>query len=101
VVEVDPDSDAQRAGIAKADRVVTLNGEPANGAFEDDIAKMHPGDTITMTLANRRGERRVKLHLASRAEQSYEVQDISSPTPEQRSHRTAWMRGDDEGGGVP
>jgi hypothetical protein len=78
-----------------------LNGEPANGAFEDDIAKMHPGDTVTMTLANRHRERRVKLRLASRAEESYEVQDISSATSEQRSHRTAWIHGDNENGGVP
>ena len=101
VVEVDPDSDAEKAGIANGDRVVALNGEPANGAFEDDIAKTHPGDTVTMTLANRRGERTVKLRLASRAEQSYEVQDISSATSEQRSHRTAWIHGDNEGGGGP
>ena len=101
VVDVEPGSDAQKAGILKGDRVVSMNGNPVNGSFEDDVERMRPGDTVTMTIVNRRGERNVKLRLASRREQVSELQDLPSVTSAQHAHRTAWIHGEDEGGGAP
>jgi len=98
---VEPGSDAQKAGILKGDRVVSMNGNPVNGSFEDDVERMRPGDTVTMTIVNRRGERNVKLRLASRREQVSELQDLPSVTSAQHAHRTAWIHGEDEGGGAP
>ena len=95
VSEVEPDSDAQRQGLAKGDVIVALNGKTIS-SFEDDIAGMHPSDTITVTIKNRGRQQDAKLRLGSRLEQWFELQDLPSVTPQQRAHRTAWIHGDDE-----
>jgi len=54
---------------------------------------------VKLTLANRRGQHTVKLKLKSHEEQMYILQDVPSLTAEQRTHRAAWIHGDDETGG--
>jgi predicted metalloprotease with PDZ domain len=96
VITVEPGSDAQQQGLAKRDRVLELDGKPARGALEDEIAQKHPGDTISVTISNRAGQRKVKLRLGARTERWYELQDLPTVSPAQLAHRTAWMHGDDE-----
>lgn len=101
VIEVDPDSDAHRAGIAKGDRVVAIDGQPANAALDDQLAQMQPGTTVHLRIENRKGQHEVKLQLGLRQQQIYKLQDLPSVTPEQRAHRRAWIHGDDESRGTP
>jgi predicted metalloprotease with PDZ domain len=96
VIQVDPGSDAQRAGISAGDRISAVNGKPAGASFDDDLSRLPPGTSIHITLENRRGKREVELRLGSRDEQVYELHDLSTITPEQHAHRSAWIRGDDE-----
>jgi predicted metalloprotease with PDZ domain len=100
VSSVAANSEAQRAGLAIGERVVELNGAPATASMDDQIARMKAGTTVKLTLANWRGQRSVKLKLASREEQVYILQDVAAVTPEQRAHRAAWIHGDDEAGGA-
>ncbi|MGA2371325.1 MAG: M61 family metallopeptidase [Candidatus Korobacteraceae bacterium] len=100
VVQVDPNSDAQRLGILPGDRVIALNGKAADTSLDEELSKLQPGMTVRLELQNRRGKREVELRLAAREEQSYELQDLMDVTPRQRAHRTAWIHGDDEGGGT-
>jgi len=101
VVQVDPNSDARRAGIAAGDRVIAIDGKPADASLDDQLSQMPPGRTVHLHIANRRGQREVKLRLGLREQQSYELQDLPSVTPAQQAHRAAWMHGDDESGGTP
>jgi predicted metalloprotease with PDZ domain len=101
VVSVDANSEAHRAGVSIGDRVVEINGNPATASIDDQLARMRAGTTVKLRLANRRGQRDIKLRLSSREEQVYLLQDLPSVTPEQRAHRVAWIRGDDENGGGP
>ena len=101
VVQVDPNSDARRAGIAAGDRVIAIDGKPADTLLDDQLSQMPPGRTVHLHIANRRGQREVKLRLGLREQQSYELQDLPSVTPEQRAHRAAWIHGGDENRGTP
>jgi len=100
VTYIEPDSEAQRLGLAIGDRVTAINGKPADASLDDQIAQMTPGSVIRLKLERRRSKREVELKLGARAEQSYELQDLPAVTPEQRAHRTAWIHGDDEIGSV-
>ena len=101
VVQVDPDSDAHRAGIAAGDRVIAVDGKPADAALDEQLSQMAPGTTVHLRIENRRGQREIKLRLGLREQQAYELQDLPVVTPEQRAHRMAWIHGDDESRGTP
>jgi predicted metalloprotease with PDZ domain len=96
VATVDVNSDAQRAGVTIGDRVVAVDGKPAAAYLDDQLSRMRAGATVKLTLANRRGQRNIKLKLKSHEEQMYILQDVPSLTAEQRTHRVAWIHGDDE-----
>jgi len=100
VVQIDPNGDAQRLGILAGDRVIAVNGKAADASLDEELSRLQPGTTLRLELQNRRGKREVELRLAAREEQSYELQDFAGVTPQQRAHRTAWIHGHDEGGGV-
>jgi predicted metalloprotease with PDZ domain len=100
VVQVDPNSDAQRAGIVAGDRITVVNGKPAAASLDDELSQLQPGTIIHMQLENRRGKREVELRLGVRQEQVYELRDLSIVTPEQRAHRSAWIHGEDENRGA-
>jgi predicted metalloprotease with PDZ domain len=100
VVQVDGDSDAQRLGILAGDRVIAVNGKPADANLDQELSRLQPGTAIHLELENRRGKRQVEIRLGAREGHSYELQDIVTVTPEQRAHRTAWIHGDDEAGGA-
>jgi len=101
VTRVEPGSNAQRAGIAAGDRVLALNGKPADASLDEEIADMEPGTSVKAELENRRGKRQLELKMESRNEVSYNLQDLATVTPEQQVHRTAWIHGDDESGSAP
>jgi hypothetical protein len=79
--------------------VVEVDGTPATLSVDDQLARMRPGSSVKVTVANRRGQRTVKLKLTSHQEQMYILQDVPAVTPEQHAHRVAWIHGDDETGG--
>jgi predicted metalloprotease with PDZ domain len=96
---VDANSEAQRAGLTVGDRVLEVNGRPTTASLDDQLARLAGGSTVKLRVSNRRGQRSVKLKLASHDEQVHLLQDVAAVTPEQRAHRVAWIRGDDETGG--
>jgi len=101
VTKVDSGSDAQRAGMMVGDRVIAMNGHPADASLDSEISGMAPGTLVRLQLENRRGKREVDFKLGLRTEVSHQLQDLATVTPEQRAHRTAWILGDDEPGRVP
>jgi predicted metalloprotease with PDZ domain len=101
VLQVDPDSDAHQSGIGVGDRVIAIDGKPADGGLDEQLSQMGPGTTVHLRIENRRGQREVKLRLGLRQQQICELQDLPVVTPEQRAHRTAWIHGDDEERGAP
>jgi predicted metalloprotease with PDZ domain len=101
VTKVEANSEAQRAGINPGDRVLELNGKPAGGNLDYELSQMREGSTAKLRIANRSGERTVKIKLVGREQHVFLLQDTPQVTPEQRAHRTAWIHGDDETGSTP
>jgi predicted metalloprotease with PDZ domain len=97
VTKVDANSEAQRAGVSIGDRILQVNGKPATSSLDYELSQMREGSTVKLRIANRSGERIVKLKLAGREEHIFLLQDVSQVTTEQRAHRAAWIHGDDEG----
>jgi predicted metalloprotease with PDZ domain len=98
VVQVEPNGEAQRLGMAAGDRVTALNGSPADAYLDEELSRLQPGTTVRLQLQSRGKKREVELRLGSREQQKYDLQDLATVTSEQRAHRTAWIHGDDEAG---
>lgn len=95
VTAVTPGSDAEHAGLQAGDTIVELQGHPAAQESRQELARMNPGDMLTVKLQSRRGsERELKWKVGSRQEISYEVRDLDHVTPEQRARRAAWLKGE-------
>lgn len=98
VSRVDPNSEAQRAGVKVGDRVTAVNGKPADAFLDDELSRLPPGSVVHLQLENRRNRREIDLRVGARQVQTYELRDLPNVTPAQRAHRAAWIRGDDEAG---
>lgn len=101
VLQVEPGSEAQQAGLTAGDRITAVNGSPTNSFLDEALSQMRPGATVRLKIENRKGKREISLRLGSHAELIYELQDLPAVTPEQRAHRAAWIHGDDGPGAAP
>jgi len=92
---VTPGSDAERAGLQVGDTVLELQGVPAGQESRRELARLNPGDTLTVKVrGRRRGERELKWKVGSRQEIFYEVSDLDPITAGERARRTAWLKGE-------
>lgn len=92
---VTPGSEAEHAGLQVGDTIIGLQGKPAEQEARQELARLHPGDTLTVMVRSRRGaERELKWKVGSREEVSYEVQDLPQVSSEQRARRAAWLKGE-------
>ena len=96
VVAVTPDSEAQRAGLLVGDTVVELLGKPAVQESRQEVARLNPGDWLSVKVQSRRGggERQLKWKVGGRQEVQYEVKDLDHVTAAQRARRAAWLKGE-------
>ena len=100
VASVDPSSEAQRAGVNVGDRVIEVNGKPADAGLDEQLSRMREGANVKFKFANPKGQRKIKLKLSAHSEQVFILQDVPNITSDQRRHRQAWIHGDDEIGGA-
>jgi predicted metalloprotease with PDZ domain len=95
VAAVTPGGEAEHAGLQVGDTIVELQGKPVGQQSRQELARLNPGDAVTVHVLGRRGaERELKWKVGSRQEISYEVKDLDVVTPEQRAHRAAWLKGE-------
>ena len=95
VAVVTPGSDAEHAGLQTGDIITEIQGKPAGQESRQELTRVRPGDTFTIKVRNRRtGERELKWNVAGREEISSEIKDVDRVTPEQRSRRAAWLKGE-------
>jgi predicted metalloprotease with PDZ domain len=97
VTAVATGSEAAGAGLQVGDTLLEINGKTAGQESSQEMARLNPGDTITVKVRARRGgERELKWKVGSRDEISYELRDMENITPEQRTRRAAWLKGEAE-----
>jgi predicted metalloprotease with PDZ domain len=78
------------------DALTEIQGKTAGEESQQLLARLKPGDTISVKIKSRRGEKELAWKVSSREETSYELKDLDPVTPEQRAHRAAWLRGEAE-----
>jgi predicted metalloprotease with PDZ domain len=95
VADVTAESEAERAGLQVGDEILELQGKPAGQEARQTLLSLNRGDTLTIKVrGGRGGERELKWQVGSRRELAYELQDLDKITPEQRSCRAAWLKGE-------
>ena len=101
VGEVTAGSEAERAGLHVGDVIVELRGRSVGQESREELARLNPGDTLTVKVRSRRGgDRELKWRVGSRQEISYAVTDLDEVTAAQRARRLAWLRGEAQGAAV-
>lgn len=89
--------EAERAGLQIGDTILEVQGKPAGQESRQDIARLNPGDTLTVKVRSRRGvERELKWKVGARQEINYQVRDLDQVTAPQRARRAAWLKGEAE-----
>jgi predicted metalloprotease with PDZ domain len=97
VGSVTPGSEADHAGLQSGDVITELQGHPAGQDSRQELARLLPGDTLTLKVSGRRGrDRELKWKVGSRQEISYEVKDLDQVTQAQQDRRAAWLKGEAE-----
>ena len=95
VTAVTPGGDAEHAGLQVGDIIVEIQGKAAGQDSSQGIARLSPGDTITLRVHSRRGgNRELKWKVGGQQEIVYEVKDLEHVTAEQRARRAAWLKGE-------
>jgi len=81
------------------DIVIEMQGKPTVQESRQELARLSPGDTLTVRIRSRRGaERELKWKVGSRQEISYEVRDLDQVAADQRARRAAWLKGETRAG---
>ncbi len=97
VTDVTPAGDAEKSGLQAGDTILEINGARAGQESSEEMARLSPGDSLTLKIRARRGaERELKWKVGGREESSYELKDMENVSAAQRKRRAAWLKGEAE-----
>lgn len=96
VTWVNPNSAAERAGLAIGDVILEVDGRTIAPNLNRQLAVLHPGETLRLRIRNHRGEREIQWKLASRTEFEFHLKDVDNITPQQKARRAAWLKGESQ-----
>ncbi len=99
VTWINPNGEAERAGLRLGDSILEINGQVASADFQQKLAELTPGDTIRLRVRNPEGERELHWKLGSREEVELALKDVDNIAPQQKARRAAWLRGESQGDG--
>ena len=98
VIRLRPGSDAEKAGLMPGDVVLEIDGRPVAADFNRRLASLRPGDVLHLRVRQRGREREMQWKVGAREETAYELKDVDQPTAQQKARRSAWLKGEAEGG---
>ena len=86
-------SPAEEAGLQAEDEIVSLAGRQITKQWLKTLARYKSGDSVPITV--KRDRRTIKTNLVLREPErfDYRIEDKPDATPEQKTLRTAWLRG--------
>ena len=91
VVQVRPQSEAERAGLKSGDALLQINGQPAGRLFETQIANLGPGTRLHLLVRRDAAQYQIQWKLGSREQTIFQLRDLPSLTPQQKARRAAWL----------
>ncbi len=96
VESVDPGSNAERAGMARGDILLKMNGENLNGVPSEQVSSMKAGQKVSFDA--RRVDRpfSVEYALGRKQATAYRVEEASGATPDEVRVRQGWLEGKTE-----
>jgi len=76
VMQIMPNTAAERMGLQRRDRITSLNGEPVRSVddFISEIRNMNPGDSVELKVTRNGNQRTVRGELAGYSESVVETQ---------------------------
>jgi predicted metalloprotease with PDZ domain len=96
VIALTAGGEADRAGLSVGDIVIEVQGKPANEELNQELSRMNPGDSIIVKVRSHGSERELSWKVAGRQQISYGIRDLDHITPQQRTRRSAWLKGEAE-----
>ena len=94
VVQVEPDSEADRAGLKPGDVIVQINGQLAGRGFETKIAELASGTSLRLRVLHDGIQHDFQWTLGKRKQKVFRLEDVRDITAQQKSRRAAWLFGD-------
>jgi predicted metalloprotease with PDZ domain len=98
VVQVEPASEADRAGLKPGDVIVQINGRRAGRDFERRMADLGPGTVLQLTVSRDGIQHEFHWNLGVNKQKVFRLQDVPDITAEQKSRRAQWLFGDSAAG---
>jgi predicted metalloprotease with PDZ domain len=94
VVQVEPSSAADRAGLKPGDIILEINGQQAGRDFERKIADLTPGAGLRLRISRSGIQQDLQWNLSATKQKVFRLQDVADITPRQKSRRATWLFGD-------
>ena len=93
IADVAPASPAQNAGLALADRILTLDGVHATAkSLNDLLSAKKSGDKIKARFSRNGATQEVEIVLAKNSKSSYKIAPMDTPNPLQSEIGNDWLR---------
>jgi predicted metalloprotease with PDZ domain len=96
ITSIEPNSEAQQAGLAVGDSILEINGQIASADFLQKLAELAIGDTLRLRVRDTAGERELHWRVGSREEVEFELKDVDNVTAKQKARRAAWLKGESQ-----
>jgi predicted metalloprotease with PDZ domain len=91
VVQVEPASAAEKAGLIAGDIIVQVNGKAVAREIDKDIGAIGPGGQLRLSITREGAPRELHWTLGTRKHTVYRLEDVPSITAEQRHRREMWL----------
>src|SRR5581483_9113909 len=93
VIQVQPGSNAERAGLKAEDIILQANGQSGSREIERVIAQLKPGDSLQLKVQRGATEQELRWVLSRRTRAVFRLEDVPDISPAQKSRRAAWLFG--------
>ena len=97
IISITSDSEAQRAGVETGDSILEINHQIASSDFQEKLSALRPGDALTLRVRGLKGERELRWNVSAHEQTELSFKNVEDITPQQRSRRAAWLKGEPEG----